>query len=936
MPEYVAIDLETTGTDPRADRITEVGLVRFDERGPRERFTSLVNPGRDVPAFIRMLPHPESYRITAEELQAAPGFDAIASRVLAFIGDAPVVAQSVSFDLGFLKAGGVQPVGPPIDTHELAGLVLPGLPTYSLRDLAAHFKLDFPVQHRALADAEAHMRVFLELRRLLREHHPDVVAELARLGIAGHWPLTFVFQEVLEEFGRWEGSPFAEVQLRQPDAGWPELTRLDPALAVEAGEVDAALARAQAVSGGPFAEAEERPEQAVLARAVADALSAGGHLVAEAGTGTGKSIAYLLPAALFALRNGRRVVVSTDTISLQEQLLREEMPKVRALLGAEGEALRAAHLKGRRNYLCLRRWASLRRSPVLTADEARVLARILLWLPKTETGDRAELNLSQEEERAWTRVSAEDENCNAANCPFVRDGSCFLARARRRAESAHVLVVNHALLLSDLATGGRLLPAYDEVVVDEAHNLEDEATSRLGFRAGPDEFSRTLDRVETRTKDGVAGLGPSLRFGARALPETSSVRRQIDPRLSAIEELAPQARVAVAALLEAVAFFLKVQGVSPDRDGRPLITQAVRAQPDWLQVEIAWDHLRETLERLCRELEALGAIEAELEDRGEFPMLADALSEVPAALFAVRALVEGVGRVLNRHDRGTIAWLDAMRGLNQTSFCFAPLQVDAILGPAFFRRKRSVVLTSATLSTQGSCEYVEERLGVEGARELVLGSPFDYRRSTLILAPSDVPEPNQPNYQKTVERAIIDLVTASEGRALVLLTSHSAVKATRGGIKAELEARGILVLGQGIDGSARQLLATLRSTQRAVILGAASFWEGVDVIGEALSLLVMARLPFPVPTDPVYEARAELFDEPFEQFALPQAVLRFKQGFGRLIRRKSDRGVFAILDRRILSRDYGRAFLESLPPCEVVDAPLDALPSRVSSWLSRA
>jgi Rad3-related DNA helicase len=247
--------------------------------------------------------------------------------------------------------------------------------------------------------------------------------------------------------------------------------------------------------------------------------------------------------------------------------------------------------------------------------------------------------------------------------------------------------------------------------------------------------------------------------------------------------------------------------------------------------------------------------------------------------------------------------------------------------------KESTVLTSATLTTEGNFDYIRSRLGAEDAREVMLGSPFDYANSTLILSPTDMPEPDQAGYAAALHNAIIELTTATQGRALVLFTSHSALRAAYEALRHPLEREQILVLAQGIDGSPKQLLSLLKTDQRTVVLGAASFWEGVDVSGEALSLLVMARLPFSVPSDPVFRARSDLFEQPFEQYALPQAILRFKQGFGRLIRRKTDRGVVAVLDRRLLSKRYGEAFLRSLPACTLREGPLRDLPAETTAWL---
>jgi DNA polymerase-3 subunit epsilon/ATP-dependent DNA helicase DinG len=293
-----------------------------------------------------------------------------------------------------------------------------------------------------------------------------------------------------------------------------------------------------------------------------------------------------------------------------------------------------------------------------------------------------------------------------------------------------------------------------------------------------------------------------------------------------------------------------------------------------------------------------------------------------------------VASVLGRDDPATIAWLTCDRQNGGITLSAAPLEVADALQAGLFSRKESVILTGATLSVQGQIDYLCERLGLEEPRQLLLGSPFDYVRSTLLLLPQGMPEPNDLSYLSELEQAVIELCRASGGRALVLFTSHGALRATYAGVKGPLEREEILVLGQGIDGSPKPLLNALRENQRTVILGTTSFWEGVDVVGEALSLLLIARLPFAVPTDPVAVARSALYDDPFRQYALPQAVLRFKQGFGRLIRRKTDRGVVVVLDRRIRSKPYGSVFLQSLPPCTTREALLREMPGAVRDWLS--
>lgn len=940
--EYVALDLEMTGVDLETDDIIEVGAVRFTADGPRERFSTLVNPGRPLPRRIAALTG-----IRNEELATAPPFTEVAERLVRFVGDAPVVGQHVDWDLAFLKKYGLVAAGPVFDTAQIAELLLPGRPDYSLRNLAHLLDVEFPVQHRALPDAEAAMVVFLRLLERARRVDPLVLDEIVRLTANTSWPLRHFFRAAAAGAPRrgegrrrhdLEGMPL-DVAPSPADLP-PPLTANQRLRSVTPVEV-AAVFEAAGRDPERFPGFERRPEQVTMAEAVAETLSGQGTLVVEAGTGTGKSLAYLVPAACFALRNNARVVVSTNTIALQEQITNKDVPQLYRLLeaGAPDDIrprvpeLRVAQIKGRRNYLCLQRLAALRRAGAQNEVEARFLARILLWLQVTESGDRAELSLPPEEEPLWNRVCAQDSACFAGPSYYVRNGTCLLLRARRRAEGAHIVVANHALLLSDLAAGGHALPSYERLIVDEAHNLEDEATTQFGFQAGQGHFLEYLDGLCLRTAGRDSGLVADLHAALRLVPETDPAYR-LHAAAEVVAEAAQRARARVPELFARVGEFVAQHGDNGgEYDHRLLLTEAKRAQPQWAQVELAWENTRLALlaveDALVRLNLALGDAEgANILDHDAL------LSGVAAAVQQGLRLREGLDEIIERHDGDRIAWITINRLTGVVSFSSAPLHVGEVLNDYLFGRKASTVLTSATLSTGGSFKYIKERLGVPEARELMLGSPFDYKRAALVLVPNDMPEPTEREYQRAVEKAVMELCTASRGRALVLFTSHSALRATHAAVKRPLEKAGIRVLGQNIDGTAAEILAQLRANPQTVLLGTASFWEGVDIVGEALSLLVIAKLPFSVPTDPVFSARASLLDDPFNEYAVPQAGLRFKQGFGRLIRHRDDRGVMVVLDRRLRSKRYGRVFLNSLPPCTVSEAPLHQLPPLVARWLN--
>jgi DNA polymerase-3 subunit epsilon/ATP-dependent DNA helicase DinG len=357
-------------------------------------------------------------------------------------------------------------------------------------------------------------------------------------------------------------------------------------------------------------------------------------------------------------------------------------------------------------------------------------------------------------------------------------------------------------------------------------------------------------------------------------------------------------------------------------------------QPDWPDIEMAWENLRLALGEI---VVGLKQVQQSLSAPGAVEMVNYELlrAEADSLLEEVQGTVNGFSAAIEKDDPERIVWLECERSDGSLVVTSVPLAVDGILQENLYEGLSTLVLTGATLQAQGSFAYLQERLGLEDAETLALGSPFDYRRAALVLAPRDMPEPEWPGYLDSLSLAIADLVRASRGRALVLFTSHSSLRATHRLLSEHLREESIQVLGQGIDGSARQLVRTLQSNVNTVLLGTASFWEGVDIAGEALSLLVMARLPFNVPSDPVFAARSALYDEPFAQYALPQAVLRFKQGFGRLIRTKTDRGVLVVLDRRIASKKYGASFLESLPDCTMREASLREMPSMVEEWLGR-
>jgi DNA polymerase-3 subunit epsilon/ATP-dependent DNA helicase DinG len=425
LTRYVALDTETTGLDPDVHEIIEVAAIAFDCNGVKDEYRTLVRPMQPPPFQVERLTG-----IRGAELESAPIFAAIASELADFVGDSPLVGQSVHFDVNFLARNGVPLSGAIYDTFELAQLLLPGLSDYSLRGIADHLRIDFPLRHRAYADADASRSVFLALRKRLAELPVWMLQELERLMNGADWTLSGLVREVLAELPKVDpmAALTADVLARPEEIAKP----LNGGREAQVGEQEVVSLLQQAGRLDQFfPEFERRPEQERMAAAVNRALGGQKHLVVEAGTGTGKSLAYLVPAALQALRRNERVVVSTDTIGLQEQLIEKDLPVVQTLLaGSEMEPLRVAALKGRRNYLCLQRWTTMRHNAAASKDDARLHARILVWLRETQTGDRAELNLHSSSDASWSKLAAENVPCLQTVCPFVKNGTCFLSRAK--------------------------------------------------------------------------------------------------------------------------------------------------------------------------------------------------------------------------------------------------------------------------------------------------------------------------------------------------------------------------------------------------------------------------------------------------------------------------------------------------------------------------
>jgi ATP-dependent DNA helicase DinG len=631
------------------------------------------------------------------------------------------------------------------------------------------------------------------------------------------------------------------------------------------------------VPGGPLSTAlagfEAREGQAQMAAAVADVFTGGGILLAEAGTGTGKTLAYLVPAIL----SGNRVLVSTGTKNLQEQIFFKDLPVLRDGLSIP---FSATYMKGRGNYLCLHRFDSVKDSaPVRSRDEALAIDVIGEWAAQTETGDRAEMDDLPDDLPLWAEIAATSENCIGAECP--RFGDCFVTKMRQRAAESDIVIVNHHLLCADASVRqgayGEVIPSCGYAIVDEAHQLEDVATQYFGRAVSNyrcDDFARDVDRA-------IAAKQIPPGDGADALRDDADRVRDAARRFfGALQMLRFDARSG--------------QGSSSGAESRVRVTAKA---------------LEGVADDAAEMVRALDAVEGTIALTRDLPEDAIALGRRAAEMR------EDVRFLTRADDPGHVFYLDVRgRGVFLRS---SPIDVSDIVREMLFDRMKATVLTSATLTVDGRFDYVRGRLGIRRAREVRLPSEFDYARQAILYLPRQMPDPRSPQFAAEAGREVIEILRRTDGRAFVLFTSYANLRLVHERAAAQLPFP-ILVQGSAPRSA---LLRDFKATPNAVLFATSSFWQGVDVVGEALSCVIIDKLPFASPGDPITSARIEAINagggNAFGEYQIPLAILALQQGLGRLIRHRQDRGVLAILDPRLRTMGYGRRFLASLPPAPV-------------------
>ena len=933
---YIALDVETTGLKEGVDEIIEIAAVKFSTSTVLETFHTLVKPHYSLPLKTARLTG-----ITPASLADAPTFAQAAPDLVRFIRAYPIIGHSIDFDIRMLQAQGMRFSQPIYDTFELATLLIPGAPGYGLSAIAKLFGIVHRDAHRALADADATRQVFLFLLDRIEALALSDLSEITRRTAHLGWPMCDLFLLAQQKRtvdattlgntgGKDQDSPLPQGQATQPPSAYVDSPtasngRSDRWPPEERGRLnlDSVIALLSSMDQDvpTLVEAPGHTRQIELISAVTQAFNGQRTLLAEVGLGIDRPSAYLVPAACVAACRGERVCIATNTAGLQSRLFDKDIPEIQQRIAMSGwltshgcsdhipahqpadepsPPFSVALLKSPDDYLCLQRYSDFRSEIQLSADEIKVLLKIQIWLSTTARGDRAELHLVDKESAAWSRVNVRPDLCSGADCPDYKD--CFYLRARRRANQADLTVASQAALFSE--------PVFwNHLIIDEAHTLEHIATNQATLMFDQVKLDDIFDRLATGPADQPrSGLLADLLASAGDGSGTSHLAVEQITLIDMLVAIVAAIRVACAEWFQALTTFITKKTDLLARHLR--VTDAIRSHPGWRDVEQAWTTLAPQLGDLAEGLGMLAALMADQRTSGT-PVNSRMILRVRSDQGLIDQAQHLFAQIVAQTDQQLITWVAFDHVGNKLSFNSAPLSVAELLEKTIFAQRCGVVLTSSSLTVNDSFAFIRRQLGVTAADDLRIDAPLDARPPVVVCVPTDMPEPNHPRYQHVLEHTLIELCKAYGGNTLVQFTTITALRQTYRAIQESLEDHRFTVLAQSIDGSRRGLLERFNEDSHTILFGLPNLWEDAHLVADALAL-VITKLPFTPTNDPVYAARAERYKDPFNEFAVPQAVLRFRQLLAPVLGATSATRVVMVLDSRLLTKPYGRAFLDSL------------------------
>ncbi|MDD2331941.1 MAG: helicase C-terminal domain-containing protein [Candidatus Cloacimonetes bacterium] len=910
---FVAIDVETTGLDAQKDEIIELAAIRFENGIVAASFDSFVRPHKSVPKFIEFLTH-----ISPQDLKQAPRIDTVLKEFLDFTKDSVLVGHNISFDLGFInhsliKCGRLPLFNKSWDTAELSRFYLPYLNDHKLSSLTEHFGVSLENAHRADADATATGEVLCKMTNFVINHYP-MSLNMRLAGLAKQAQIENANGEFISAIaGFQQTNSLLMSRNKLPDN--PAVNIIESKATSQKLDLNDIFG-----TGGlfdkKFSQYEFRSGQLDMAEQVQLALSNSEFLVVEAGTGVGKSFAYLAPALIFANQFKKKTVVSTNTKNLQEQLFFKDLPTLKDILPLP---FKAVMVKGRENYICERRWEELlqEQSRGLSPYEAHGMMYLLVWYLLTNTGDISE-NSSFDRDRhriLWRKICSDRYSCLARKCKF--HGKCFAMKLRKEMETASLIVVNHSLLLADMRMDNTTLGDYEHLIIDEAHNLMASASKHLGFDIGYTDLSHLINSLSSTHRRKQSGyLAQLLSTLAKSLV-TDADKEHIALLCNRMEERSEKLRNPITQLFSYASKICE----EADSYGKLRIKELERYPEivDNLQsILLIWRDLAKDLTALSN---VLSGINSKL-----MPGYDIVIETINGFVQRINEFEGALITLANPNLDEYALWIESFpkpeRNIPTASFNYAPIEVNSHLHNLLYKRLPSIVFTSATLSLRGSFKYFNQQSGLnlvsdKDVLESIVDSPFDYSQQAKLLIGSFLPEHKDRFFMPQALSCLEEVVTATEVGTMLLFTSYKDLNSVYDHLGENLYHRQRPFFAQGKGGSRTSILNEFKKAQNGVLLGTNSFWEGVDVQGESLSLLILFKLPFQPPSDPLVEALIEKLDrenrDSFMHYMLPNALLKLRQGFGRLIRSKSDRGIVLIMDSRVSKKRYGEYFKMVLP-----------------------
>ncbi len=920
--DIIAFDLETTGLDPYADCIIEIGAVKYSPDGKFQRFDTFVNPNRPVPFYVMQLTG-----IDNDMLKDAPQIDDALAEFLEFIGDSALIAHNAPFDVNFTNAKltdiGHPPLNNPvIDTLPLVRLLYPNSVNHQLETIAGLFGYDLTKAHRAVEDAEATLYSAIGLWKTILALDEKVFDRLEFLiGYANKADLLEIWAKAREErlLKHYDMPEIVSKYILDltNEFGEPpsEEIEFDPEEVMHYFDKDSPLKSI-------MSDFKYREQQENMAMFVVDALVNGKIVMVEAGTGVGKSFAYLIPALYWAVANGEKVVVSTYTKALQEQLFFYDIPFLEKILPF---SFKSVLLKGKGNYICLLRVERYIKNPsLLSFKEREGILYIANWLANTHSGDISENSafMNSRQFHLWEKIRADGHTCIGRKCPYFND--CFVYKIRRKVQESQLIVVNHALLLSDL--GGGILGDYDYLIVDEAHNLERVASDAFGGVVARWRIRSTLDSIFSE------------------MPQPNGTLAFLFSALENRQDYADLYKISTNSIVSARAF--------ADNFFNELTEQMEYAY-HWREQQYGVRKRYDPDNAVFRKIENLGAemvryLNSVRDNLKKFyesievsnEKIERTREELKGETAKINDIIEELLTAMSPTERDYVYWFESPRPNDDVNakakMCFAPLNIGEILHNSIYKNIGSAIFTSATLTVAKKFDYYLDTLGFNLAPPdrvgtLLLGSPYDYDNQLKIAIAKFMPRPDRGN-EKIFTQRFTEIIWETSRRfrsgTLALFTSYNMLKNVFFELHPKFKSEGIRLLGQSLSGSHSAIRRQFIEDTESVLLGTESFWQGVNVPGKSLELLFIAKLPFGVPGEPYADAKQEQISmrggNPFMEYVVPQAVIRFRQGIGRLIRTETDRGVLVVFDKRISQTRYGENFLDSLPTEAIeVNSPIE-------------